>query len=263
MGLGFVYLEYLVERGHLRRGSRILDIGSQNLLGASTEQLHGFARRFGYAGHAAALTKEAERIAYFSTPRRGERTAYLSELLDLTDVFYTSFDVAPALKTEIVDLNTASLPAHYAETFDIVLNFGTTEHIFNQYNAFNVMHDAMKPGGICFHQVPYIGWLDHGYFIYHDQFFTDLAAANAYEILDLWYCPGIPNPVRRSGADVRSQSKPLEPHSGEVGLPDAIRHYLICAVLRKTRSAPFAVGLELATSHAPVSEDMARRYAQV
>src|SRR5262245_41335888 len=100
MGMGMPYLEYLSERGHISRGSRLLDIGSQNLYLASVEAIRAFVEKHGTIYDQEAFLEAAGRVSYFSTSRPGERTSYVSELLDLTEIDYTSFDVCPALKTE-------------------------------------------------------------------------------------------------------------------------------------------------------------------
>lgn len=254
MGMGMVYFEYLSERGHLAKNSRILDIGSQNLYNATLENIRSFVEKYGAIDDEDAFQEAATKIAYHSTPRTGERTSYISELLDLTEIFYTSYDVCPGLKTEIFDLNHEQLPERNIGGFDVVLNFGTTEHVFNQLNSYQVMHDALKVGGIIFHQLPSIGWTDHGYFCYHSAFFDDLAKANDYEIVDRWYAAaGISQP-RSDAVETRDQTTPLESDDRDGSrLPETLVNYNIHAVLRKTRDTPFRVGLELATSHAALS----------
>jgi len=88
------------------------------------------------------FAKESKRLEYFSTPRPDERTTLFSEICDLTSVEYWAFDVCPAFKTEILDLNFDKLPIRHREYYDVVLNYITTEHVFNQWNSFQVMHDA-------------------------------------------------------------------------------------------------------------------------
>lgn len=264
MGIGIATIDYLSRRGHIPRPhSRILDIGSQNLLGVTPEQVIEFVRRHGDPNGLADIAARAERIAYFSTPRPGERTTYLSELFDLTpNIFYTSYDVCPALKTEIFDLNSEQLPRRYRKSFDLVINGGTTEHVINQMNAFAVIHEALKVGGVAFHEVPSVGWIEHGYFTYHPTFFRDLAAANAYEIVDCWYKPERKMQIDTSQIDLRSAETPGEKNSFD---PSAVRTETQCfnlnVVLRKRVDVPFRVGLELATSHSQVSASVARRYA--
>jgi hypothetical protein len=59
----------------------------------------------------------------------------LSEITDLTNIEYDSIDVCPGLRnTEILDLNFDPLPKRMRDRYDVVFNFGTTEHIFNQWN---------------------------------------------------------------------------------------------------------------------------------
>ncbi|MDO8788022.1 MAG: TylF/MycF/NovP-related O-methyltransferase [Sulfuritalea sp.] len=254
-------LEYLSNMGYLANPrSAILDIGSQNLYHATPEAIRAFVERHGAIEDQHAFDEEAKRISYFSWPRPGERTSYISELLDLTPFEYTSYDVCPALKTEIFDLNEEHLPAHYREHFDVVLNFGTTEHIINQMNSFRVMHDALKVGGIFFHQLPSVGWVDHGYFCYHDCFFVDLAKANEYEIVERWYT--LAGQASLVDQDIRDVEQPEIPRSGNCpqGLL-TIPSFNLNVILRKRVSRSFAVGLELATSHSAVSADVARLYA--
>lgn len=261
MGLAMKNLEYLSNKGYLASPCcAILDIGSQNLYHATPEAIRAFVERHGTISDQRAFDEEARRISYFSWPRAGERTSYISELLDLTPFEYTSYDVCPALKTEIFDLNEEHLPAHYREHFDVVLNFGTTEHIINQMNSFRVMHDALKVGGIFFHQLPSVGWVDHGYFCYHDCFFDDLAKANDYEIVERWYT--LAGQASLADQDIRDVEQPEIPRSGNC--PQSlltIPSFNLNVVLRKRVSRSFAVGLELATSHSAVSADVARLYA--
>lgn len=261
MGFAMKNLEYLSNKGYLTNPrSAILDIGSQNLYHATPEAIRAFVERHGAITDQHAFAEEAKRISYFSWPRAGERTSYISELLDLTPFEYTSYDVCPALKTEIFDLNEEHLPAHYREHFDVVLNFGTTEHIINQMNSFRVMHDAVKVGGIFFHQLPSVGWVDHGYFCYHDCFFDDLAKANDYEIVECWYT--LAGQASLADRDIRDVEQPELPRSGNCpqGLL-TIPSFNLNVIMRKRVSRSFAVGLELATSHSAVSADVARLYA--
>lgn len=260
MGMGLAEIIYLSEKGHIPQGGRILDIGSQNLYNAAPDAIERFVAKHGGIINAD-LRAEAERLHYYSTPRPGERTAYISELFDLTNIFYTSYDVCPALKTEIFDLNREVLPQHYRGSFDVVLNFGTTEHVLNQLNSFRVMHDAMKVGGVTYHQLPSTGWINHGYFAYHWTLFEDLIRANDYELLDWWYTPAGTASLDLSKQDFRDPFKPMERSSAAI--PEHQRVLISCninVVLRKKRDRPFAVGLELATSHSALSQEMAAIY---
>lgn len=76
-------------------------------------------------------------------------------------------------------------PVPVPHRYDIVINTGTTEHIWNQHQVFKTIHDLTLPGGLMYHQMPMTGWLDHGFVCYQPTFIADLAAANRYQIV-LW-----------------------------------------------------------------------------
>jgi SAM-dependent methyltransferase len=70
-------------------------------------------------------------------------------------------------------------------TFDLVTNFGTSEHCFNQAQVWGTIHDLTRPGGLMVSELPHQGFLDHGFYNVHPCLFRDLAAANGYEIVGL------------------------------------------------------------------------------
>lgn len=255
MGIGMADVEYLSTRGHLGRATRILDIGAQCLLGVEPEAVVRFARSHGCSVSDDVLEKEAERISYFSTVRPGERTTYLSELIDLTFMQYTSYDVAPALKTDILDLNSQTLPVAHHERFDLVLNCGTTEHIINQLNCLRIMREAAALGATMMHQVPTAGYGGHGYFCYHEEFFRDIAMANSYELGDLWYTPVNYAWINAEDLDLRDSRTPAVQKSAQpMQGAEVVPSYNINVVMRKLRSSSFAVPLELATAHSAPSD---------
>lgn len=259
MGIGLAEIEYLADRGYLKEGGRILDVGTSNLYNVSVPVVRKLAGVFGMGVDEARFGPEAERITQRSTPKPGEMMTYLSELFDLTKVEYQSFDVCPGLKTEILDFNFENLPEAHRGRYDVVLNFGTTEHVINQLNSFKIIHEALKPGGVAFHNLPSIGYVDHGYYAYHDVFFKDLVLANDYEVLDTWYTL-----IRHSeldGAEFRNPYTPAQPGSGsDAGKKVVIPCYNLSFVVRKRDDAPFSVGLELATSHSGLASQVAQRY---
>jgi SAM-dependent methyltransferase len=74
-------------------------------------------------------------------------------------------------------------PFDLGEQFDVVINHGTAEHIFNVAQVFRSMHDHCQPGGLMIHESPFTGWIDHGFYCLQPTLFYDLAAANCYEIV--------------------------------------------------------------------------------
>jgi len=84
------------------------------------------------------------------------------------------------------DLN-LSLRKHYkfSKTFDLVTNFGTSEHCFDQSVVFRNIHNLCANGGYMLHTLPSQGWIGHCFFRYDENFFKDVAAANSYELVHL------------------------------------------------------------------------------
>lgn len=79
------------------------------------------------------------------------------------------------------DLN-EPLPVSF-DPFDIIINTGTAEHIFDQRQLLTTIHDCCAVGGLMVHAAPWQGWEDHGFYGYQPCFWCDLAKANDYEVL--------------------------------------------------------------------------------
>lgn len=72
------------------------------------------------------------------------------------------------------------------ETYDLVTNNGTGEHIFNQAAVFESCHILCKKGGLIVHVLPWINWLNHGFYNFQPNIFHDIAHANGYETLEVF-----------------------------------------------------------------------------
>jgi hypothetical protein len=190
MGIAFSFVETMDELGLFRDGNiRILDIGSSNLYSAKAEDIKGFLRKYGKAPEAQ-LEEFAARLAggsSYDAVTGGRNEAFIGELFEKAGMRYDSLDIAAGYRTTIVDLNRAALPESLRSKFDLVLNFGTTEHILNQLNCFKVIHDAAKVGGYIYHSVPAVGYVDHGYITYTGRCFFDVAGYNEYELVGCWF----------------------------------------------------------------------------
>jgi hypothetical protein len=258
MGCGMQFIKWLDERGAFPKGARILDIGESNLLAATADEIRDFVVQYTdeVPPH---LDKVATELAYRSNlfGHAVIQTLFLSELIELTNMHYVAFDVVNARKAHLFDLNTHDLAEDKKETFDLVLNFGTTEHLMNQYNACKVMHEAARVGGLIFHQVPSTGYINHGYFCYNALMFQELARANGYDILDLWfYGPcGTGNVLTNAQAypGVTDATKPQNNVEGFRNSP--VPNALINVLFRKAKSREFRVALEVRTAAAVLKEN--------
>ena len=93
---------------------------------------------------------------------------------------YTAIDFHGTPEARKLDLN---YPVDLGEQFDILVNAGTAEHIFDVGQFFRTAHDVTRPGGLMIHVMPYRGWLEHGFYSFNSTFYWDLAAANGYTML--------------------------------------------------------------------------------
>lgn len=99
---------------------------------------------------------------------------------------YVSIDINGEHGAFQFDLNRSILSDHqYNEVFDLVTNFGTSEHCFNQFEVFRNIHQLCRSGGYMLHTIPTQGWGRHCFFRYDANFFEDIAVANGYHIMML------------------------------------------------------------------------------
>lgn len=82
-----------------------------------------------------------------------------------------------------LDLN-LPLPKHL-HSFDLVTDFGTGEHVFDQAQVWRSVHYLVKPGGWIAFDRPTQGYPVHCYYNTNMCLFEDLAAANQYEVVRL------------------------------------------------------------------------------
>jgi hypothetical protein len=189
MGISMATIHVMESYGLLGSGRNVLDFGSSNLYTATADEIVAFVKRHNpkprsdlnawAAGLAAGSLLDASGQAL--------NKAFVGEMLEEAGMGYDAIDIADGHKTTIVDLNSERLPENMVGAYDTVLNHGTSEHILNQMNVFAAVHAATKHGGLIMHQVPSIGYVDHGYFCYTSRFFFDLAGYNHYEVVDMWY----------------------------------------------------------------------------
>lgn len=247
------------------KAPRVLDIGCSNLHSCTAEGLATFVRARVPEVDSTALELWARYAAAAGTMDSevgGINGLWLGDLLTRAGMAYRAFDVFDGYKTEIFDLNHQDLADADKGAFDAVFNFGTTEHLLNQFNAFKVIHEACAVGGIMYHDLPMTGWLDHGYFCYNPMLFAHLAEANGYEILRLAFSGAQAGETVRTGLIARYHAlSGFVGADGDPAWPDAtLPTGSISAVLRKVHDAPFKVSLETSTTVGGVTDAIAADY---
>lgn len=99
---------------------------------------------------------------------------------------YDCVDIDAKFGSLTLDINFDAVPPEYRNRFGLTTNHGTTEHLLNQYNAFKMIHDFTKPGGLMLHGLPFTVHVEHGFFNYQPNFFEALARYNSYRTLSIW-----------------------------------------------------------------------------
>jgi SAM-dependent methyltransferase len=89
---------------------------------------------------------------------------------------------------ESLDLNSAETPAHLKNSFDLVLDSGTIEHIFEIGRAIQHCLQMAKVGGRIIHLTPTSNAVNHGFYSVSPALFADYYRANGCEIEKLRLC---------------------------------------------------------------------------
>lgn len=191
----YLLLRELRDKGVLPQGGRILEIGMANfygdmdileMYGDSTSPGNGFQQ-----GVLWTLRNKQQAGEQLS----GEDAFQLARII--YDIAFApkeivSIDLDPDATDSIkADLNAfifdqwrdAKGGRPDTDQFNVAINHGTAEHIFNIANVFRVMHDATVVGGLMIHESPFTGWVDHGFYCLQPTLFWDVAAANGYEMV--------------------------------------------------------------------------------
>jgi hypothetical protein len=110
---------------------------------------------------------------------------------------------------------------------ELVTNFGTSEHIFNQMNVFRNIHNFCTKEGVMIHAVPILGNAQHGYFNYQPRMFFEMAAANNYGILAMYLAP--------------NYWPTLIPYSRQNLYKNRFKDVMLLVAFKKTNDEPFAI----------------------
>ena len=118
--------------------------------------------------------------------------------------------------------------------YDLVTNNGTGEHIFCQASVFENMHNFCKVGGIMLHILPWINWMNHGFYNFHPVLFHDLATDNNYEVADMFASDRDANLFDIPGIEEYARGDLLKDHVVD-------RHIFVVAALKKRSDEAFVM----------------------
>ncbi|MDA1158106.1 MAG: class I SAM-dependent methyltransferase [Planctomycetota bacterium] len=97
---------------------------------------------------------------------------------------------------ELLDLNQSETPSHLVEAFDVILDSGTIEHIFDVPAALRHCSRMLRPGGRVIHITPTANCVDHGFYSISPTLYADYYKASRFQIDRLYVCR-LPNRFER------------------------------------------------------------------
>ena len=189
------------------------------------------------------LQEIATLIENQNTNNFSQTALHASMLWKLWASEFLSIDLDGTPNALALDLNFDSVPRKHKNHYSLVTNFGTTEHIANQFQAMKVVHDLCEVGGIMIHNLPTQGYENHGLINYNLKFFWMLARENNYE----WHHMGLryDKPERPPNPDVIAELQKNSHKSIQVKEPLRTRDVNLTVVLQKTLKRQFKPPIDM------------------
>jgi hypothetical protein len=187
MGSGDVEIvRRLKQEGYLEGPLSVIEIGAQQLansLLAAQESLEGVGDLFDAFRPCPLPGAIPTQIGDGGSEHLAENAPAAREFWRWLGFDYAAIDIDGSPESIPLDLNYDSTPENRLSKYQLVTNFGTTEHVANQLNAFKIIHDLVACGGVMIHNLPMQGMLNHGLVNYNPKFFWMLARSNGYRVV--------------------------------------------------------------------------------
>jgi hypothetical protein len=180
MGLGLSQLQVnleLYKNGFFSKTNNIIELGSQEIK-VSSEDLSTLFKSLKIEGDL--VNQFLKKNLY---PEKCLSSKHFYECLGIYD--YKCVDISGEHNSIDFDLNYPLEKAELSERlkghFDLVTDYGSSEHVFNNVEAFKTMHDLCKQNGLIIISQAIFG--GNGYYHYDNSFFDGIALFNNYEII--------------------------------------------------------------------------------
>lgn len=159
------------------KGEKVLQLGRQCVL-------FNEATLYRYADtHNVALAQVKPQLSFDSYHRQ---LGFIDDITLFKSLGFSkvhSLDYSDFEGADIVwDLN-QPIPERYWGQFDVIYDGGTAEHVFNFPQVLKNIHLLLKEGGIIIHDSPSNNHVDHGFYMYSPQIYSEYYCANRYSIL--------------------------------------------------------------------------------
>lgn len=115
-----------------------------------------------------------------------QQKGFISDVALLKSLGFTDvrrMDVCPYEGADLIhDLNSTDLDPLWLDSFDFILDAGTSEHVFHLPNLLCNLHRMLRTGGRIIHILPSSNHVDHGFYMFSPTLFWDYYEQNHYEI---------------------------------------------------------------------------------
>ncbi len=172
------WVSRLNKNGIIGQGMDMLELGPQDISSTRTVVRNVDAR------HVTNVDAAVHRI--FPQPDSDQPAKGSQEF------FYSLFGLGPYSSADYFDPSARfrldlNRPCQALQQFQVVTNFGTSEHVFNVGQSFATTHEFLADNGVALFVLPTFGHIDHGFYNIHPTLYQDMALANNYTIEDFLY----------------------------------------------------------------------------
>jgi hypothetical protein len=253
MGICWKDVELLIrlrEGGYLPDRGCVIEIGAQQISNSvlrNSPEVERLGHLFGVESRPPLQAPLPAGVDPDGHERMSPDAPLARELWTWLGFSYASIDIDGTPGSIPLDLNFSDVPSELVGKHHLVTNFGTTEHVANQANAFKIVHDLTAPGGVMMHTLPAQGAFNHGLINYNPKFFWALARANDYRWL---YFDFTSDAVAHPMPDNLVEAvRPFRPAIEQTAAAYRVADCSLWVALQKRDDAPFA-----APSDGPATE---------
>ena len=260
MGIGNTIIGLLGRlrtNGQIPRRASVIEIGAQQLTNGfltATDELASLGHLFGITTLPPLPPPLPTHVLPSGQEALSEHAPHAGEFWAWLGFDYASIDIDGSPGSIPLDLNYDHAPQAARGQYDLVTNFGTTEHVANQLNAFELIHDLVAPGGIMIHELPVYGYANHGLVNYNFKFFWMLARSNHYKFIDAHFSRELEEDLPNDIVEFLSEFEQGSP--GTFRLTSAG----LRVVLQKRFDIPFVPPIDVNTGTTTEYEVLRQRY---
>ncbi len=264
MGLAIDTIEMMIrlrEGGVITHPTSVIEIGAQQLSNSflrSRERMEHLAHLFGVTTKLDLPAPQPAAIMDGGIEHMSETAPWARQFWEWLGFEYASIDIDGSPNSIPLDLNFDEVPQWAKKKFGLVTNFGTTEHVANQLNAFKVIHELTAPDGIMIHSLPAQGFVNHGLINYNPKWFWMLARSNEYR----WHFFDYSGSEEAADlpSNVVEAVTPYRPDIAQRTKPYKVVDSSLAVIFEKVRDFEFIPPLDVATGTKTTNAALIERY---